>query len=216
MASEVMTQEQADAVFEQIDNNELGERIEFGEEFSPGTVNTVYPGNMPGQKIRIYDTRRGFSSDILPYMLKAVMKMQWPKNGGPMYSRKVTVIPPAGTSYCFLHPDFPDRERVVAAGCGGVRCSKPSALISVVHAQRHAETRHGDTYKTYIGHLAAQREDEQREFQRMQMDVMRQQLGQPVAAPVEVFRCEATGCRRFFDSAQGLTVHRTRDHGKGD
>ena len=57
---DVMTPEQADAVFDQLENQNvsMGETVTFGDEFSPGRVNTVYPRNLPGQKVRIYCTRR--------------------------------------------------------------------------------------------------------------------------------------------------------------
>lgn len=211
--ADVMTQEQANAVFDQIDNANvsLGENVEFGDEFAPGRVNVVYPEKLPGRKVRIWDTRTGYSSDILPYMLRAVMKMTWANGGGLMYSRTQTVEPPVGTSWCFLHPNFPDRERVVAAGVANVHCSKPGALLSIMHATRHAETRHGDSYKIYLGYIEDQRKREQDEFQRMQMDLMRRQLGQPVSESAGIFRCDAAGCTRFFDSDQGLKIHKSKE-----
>lgn len=211
MTTEVMTPEQAEKVFDQLENIEMGERVEFGDDFSPGTVNVRYPKNLPGQKIRIYDTRSGYSSDVLPYMLPAVMKMQR-KDGQLMYSRRPTVSPPEGTSWCFLHPDFPDRERVVAAGVGHIHCSKPVPLLSIVHATRHAETRHGDSFKIYQGYIADQIEKEEREFRQMQMQVMRQQLAPVTEMADEVYRCKAEGCTRFFDNANALSTHQSRDH----
>lgn len=211
MATDVMTPEQAEKVFDQLENIEMGERVEFGDDFSPGTVNVRYPNNLPGQKVRIYDTRSGYSSDVLPYMLPAVMKMQWAA-GGLMYSRRPTVSPPSGTSWCFLNPEFPDRERVMAAGVGHIRCSKPAPLLSVVHATRHAETRHGDSFKIYQGYIREQIEAEERQFRQMQMEVMRGQLSQQASTPAgNAFRCDAAGCARFFDSDQGLKIHKSKE-----
>jgi len=214
---DVMTPEQADAVFDQLENQNvsMGETVTFGDEFSPGRVNTVYPRNLPGQKVRIYCTRTGYPTDVLPYMLPAVMQMTWP-DGKRKFSREQMVKPPVGNAYCFLHPDYPDRERVIAAGVADRVCSKPGPLLSVAHATRHAETRHSDRWRIYQGFIASQRDADRAEFERMQMEVMRRQLADtgPVV-PAGIFYCEEDGCPRFFDNANALSTHRNRDHKEG-
>jgi hypothetical protein len=224
-----MTAAEADALFAQLEN-ESGdefERVSLPDGFDAGKVQTVYPGKLPGNLVRIYDTVTGYSTDVLPYMLKAVMQMK-NNQGGLRFSRRQMVTPPSGTSWCFLHANFPDASRVRQAGIVE-RCSKPVPLLSVVHAEHHAEVRHSGAWKVYQKFLSEEREAEHREFQRLQMEVMRRQLATmpgtmlvdengpetPMpgySMPEGIVVCGVGECARFFDNEHAALIHRGKDH----
>ena len=203
----VMTTTEADALFDQLAATDVSDEdlVPMPDGIDPGRMNTVYPGKLPGKLVRIYDTKTGYHSDVLPYMLKNVMKMEY-GDKTLRYSRRQTVSPVEGHSYCFLHPEFPDAERVRAAGIVA-RCSKPSALLSIVHAERHAKTRHTDNWNIYQRAIAEEREQEHRDMQKLQLQVLQMQVAGNKRA---TFDCDA--CERFFDSAQGLTLHKNKEH----
>ena len=214
----VMTQAEADKLFDQMDNEntsgvvlDLDGPIPMPDQFEAGKLDTVYPGGLPGKLVRIYDTKTGYVSTVLPYMLKNVMKMTH-KDGSPRFSRTQNVKPAEGSSWCFLNKNHPDNAQVREMGIVA-QCSKPVPLLSVVHAERHAETRHSDNWKAYQRMLQERRDDEQREFQRLQLEVLRMQVaGNAGTAAPTVFACRMDGCARFFDTDDGRKIHESKPH----
>ena len=212
MPTAVMPQAEQDEMFDQLENNAVfsDDAVPMPDGVEAGKVNTVYPGKLPGSLMTIYDTKSGYSTQVLPYMLKSVMKMKY-ADGTPRYSRRQTMAPVVGTYWCFLHPNFPDAANVRASGIA-VQCSKKAPLLSVMHAERHAETRHGDNWKIYQRFLSEARDAEQREFQRLQLEALRATAGRQVSD--DRVYCGVDGCARFFDSETSAAMHRAKHKGE--
>ena len=178
----VMAQEEADRLFDSLENGGTFVDVKVAEGFEAAEASVTHPNGLPHKLIRVYDTHSGVESQILPVMLPRVMEQRH-ADGTRQYSRTQTVTPPVGTAYCFLHPDFPDREKVVKFGLGGSRCSRPGPLTTVVHAERHADHRHHDEYQVYKNAIEAEKADlraeiekEEREYRRLQTELMQKQI----------------------------------------
>lgn len=164
----------------------------------------------------IYHIETGEPREILVNMLAKTLRKR--KDGKPVFSvTPVAKKPFEGSTPCWLHPDHPDREEFDAMGLRDKVCMS-GKLASEYDAGEHMRKRHRSEYRLITEMRAAQRDEETRDFQRQQMELLRQLAekavgGGAAAAPTpEIFWCKAEGCGRFFDSAVGLSMHTSKEH----
>lgn len=129
-----------------------------------------------------------------------------------------------GGVMCYLHPDHPDRKKFDAMGlsgrfCGDVTMGIPPAahLASEYDRDQHMAHRHRREWGVIKNALEEEGKREDREIQRESIQAMmalaKQRQG--VSDAPAIFYCDAEGCSRFFDSAQGKAMHMSRDHKEG-
>ena len=211
MPAATMTEQEADIVFADLEGDAVTEGFGFEgltEDQIDQHVGTRYPGNLP-QKVAkklvtIYDTKTGEPSVVLPYMLKKLFKDFKHDDGTPMYSRRQTVTPVRGTMLCLLHPEAATRQRYDEIGLQGKTCRKAN-LRSQFDVDRHMQARHKDEYAMVVRAETQEREAEEREFRRVQMEFMRSQIAGP--APAEdtpgAYPCDECGTQYSTPAALG-------------
>lgn len=135
-----------------------------------GQVTDVrYTGLIP-----MWHTQTGVLSYTLPYMMYEQMKKRLPGGGGPAFTFSDPGIykPPSGGLQCFLHPDHPDAESLFEMGYEP--CMKehiPSQRALEMHMRKHSQA-----WNTILQQQTSARDEESRDWQRSQMDVMQQLL----------------------------------------
>lgn len=202
----VMNDAEANALFDQLERIEIEDEamvLPDGIEAGPQTV--VYPKRLPGKKVRIFDSKTGVPSEVLPYMLPKIMKFKYP-DGTPRFSRTQVVVPPTGEVPCFLNPEHPDHEAIRAAGIV-VTCRKK--LLSVMHAERHAKTRHGDNWSIWQRAKEEKRDADARAREDRQYNAMMALAGNRSESGV-MYACDL--CDHETESKHGLKIHKGRDH----
>lgn len=186
------------------------------------------------QKVAIYDTETGEERLIPAMYLKATMKKkrtvtladgsakvidafvpQDPETGQP-YSP----VPEyqVGNLKCFLHPQHPDREWLTTIGlgmeivCGDNQTRPAGSFRSTFQRDYHEKKKHPISWGIRETAITQQKEREAIDRQERQIEAMMAMAG---GRRAEVHSCEVVGCPRFFDTEQGLAVHRGRDHKEG-
>lgn len=154
---------------EKIINDQSSEILEqMAREIKPGTV--LDRGETPmivssvdgADRVTVYDTETGQSSEILYYMLPNALKKRRP-NGKPYFSTKQAVIPKAGNLKCMLHVKSPNRKEYDELGLP--TCPKDN-LVNEFQVRRHMQKRHPQEWATIQEKEQRLREEEQRQFQR--------------------------------------------------
>ena len=114
---------------------------------------------------------------------------------------------------CFLHPEHPERAKLVEMGigmdlvCGGHE-TKPARFLTEFDRGRHEQSKHKHSFAIREKHMVEQRERESRERQERATDAMIALAGGKASRAL--FECGQ--CERFFDTEQGLKVHQGREH----
>jgi hypothetical protein len=145
-----------------------------------GQVTDVrYTGMIP-----MWHTQTGVLSFTLPYMMYEQMKKRLP-GGKPAFTFTNPGIwkPPSGGLMCLLHPDHPGAEKLFEMGFEA--CEKnhiPSQRALEMHMRKHSQA--WDTIKQQRDYESR---DETREFQKSQVDIMKQLLANAngTAVPAE-------------------------------
>ncbi len=162
----------------------------------------------------IYHIETGEPREILVNMLAKTLRKK--SNGKPVFSMTPPDKKPfLGNVLCWLHPDHPDREEFDAMGLQGRTCPK-STISSDYEAGQHMQHRHRREYQVITDYRESQRDEEMRNFQRQQMELLQKLAEKAVggnggSAP-QIFYCQLEGCTRFFDNAKALEAHGARDH----
>jgi hypothetical protein len=168
-------------------------------------------------KVTVYSMQDGVSSEILVTMLRKQMQKKLANGNKAFTLRKseAPVVVNAGLK-CYLHAESDMREEAIKAGLGGLVCTK-SNLPSAFEQERHMQTTHTNAWKTLERAREQRRENEGRELLQAQTAAMQAMAGQrpaltsaPPTDERKVYSC--LDCARFFDSAQGLNLHRTKEH----
>lgn len=193
------------------------------------------------EKHVIYDTATGEPRTIPLMYLKAAMRKKRTvtlADGTPRVINAFVVQDPEtgqptspvpeyklGSLLCFLHPKHPEREWLTSIGIGtdvvcGDNETAPAAHLPTEFARNlHESKKHPLSYKARAEARERAREQDAIDRQERQIEAMMAMAGrgtEPLAPLVPLvataFYCEAIGCSRFFDTEQGLAVHKGRDH----
>jgi hypothetical protein len=168
-------------------------------------------------KVRIYNRETGVPSDVLTDQLKSHLKKRFPSghhlSGQLVFSLQPTVDPPMGMVMCLLHPDHPDRPYLDSVGLKGKFCYSEH-IASEFDLEGHMRHRHSKEWAVIERAQKRQSDDEGRQLLRQQTELLARMSGQTPNAPV-VYPCYESGCTRFFDTAQGLRLHQTKEHRGG-
>lgn len=163
----------------------------------------------------IYHIETGEPREILVNMLAKTLRKR--KDGKPVFSiTPVAKQPFVGSTLCWLHPDHPNREEYDRMGLRDRTCMS-GKIPSEYDAGEHMRKRHRAEYRLITETQASQRDEETRDFQRQQMELLRQLAEKAVGGGVaasgpDIFWCKAEGCGRFFDSSAGLSMHTSKEH----
>jgi len=163
----------------------------------------------------IYHIPTGEPREILVNMLAKTLRKKL--NGKPVFSMTPPpgVTPVVNSTLCWLHPDHPNRNFLNSIGLRDKVCMS-SHIASEYEAGQHMRHRHRREYQVIMESRAVQAEEENRIFQRQQMELLQKLAAKAVGvdggAVPEIFYCRVEGCTRFFDNAKALDVHSTRDH----
>lgn len=109
---------------------------------------------------------------------------------------------------CRLHPDSADREWLDSIGLAGRECTKDN-IPSQFMLLQHMDKKHHQEWLSIQREESERKEQESRDLIRMQAEAMAKMAGGG-SMTRQTFDCDE--CERFFDSAQGLTLHKSRDH----
>lgn len=164
-------------------------------------------------RVRVYNRETGVASDVLTDQLKMQLKKRFPPGhsmaGRSVFSLQPTVEPFRGEVLCLLHPEHPERPYLNSIGLRGKFCHS-SHIASEFDLEGHMQHRHSKEWTIIERARTRAREDEGHELLKQQTELLAR-MGQGGQHP-DIFYCPMGGCSRFFDSAQGLAVHRNRDH----
>ena len=182
-------------------DSEVGELVGEGGTFAFSSTAT--------DRVIIYDTLTWEPREILVNMLAKTLKKQ--RNGKPAftYIQPGAAVPGkyvTGQAKCWLHPEHERRAMFDQIGLQAIVCLS-GHLASEFDATQHMQHRHRREYGVIKEHLDRIEREEERTFQRE----MLQQIKGGAVATRKTFDCG--DCDRFFDSAQGLTLHRNKEHG---
>lgn len=108
---------------------------------------------------------------------------------------------------CYLHPESEHRQMCDELGLNSQECNKAN-LPTVFQQQAHMRSRHREEWKTIEMHETRARED--RNFNAMM--ALAGNRTEASTGSLNAYVCDMPGCSRFFDTAQGLTLHKSRDH----
>lgn len=187
--------------------------IEEGD-WPEGQTGTVYPNKMPSRLVPVFHTETGVASFVLPYMIEKMWLRDRLPDGRCAWSRKPTKVIPSPTVPCIFNPNHPMRAEIEAAGIY-IQCRK--MLITEFDATYHAEHRHRHEWATLKGNQKDSIESEEREFRRLQMEVMRRQLGEnpsPSALGPKSIKpsVDCDECGKAFKDRRGLHLHKMHKH----
>ena len=166
-------------------------------------------------KVWVYSTENGEPREILVNMLAKTLKKK--RFGKPAFSLTPTVEYRTGNKLCMLHPDHPDRELFVSLGvtkiCGEGTTAPAGKLASDLDVRTHMEHRHRREWLTIQEHFAQVEKQDDRDRQDRLAEAMLAAVQSRSEPAVDIHACGIGGCKRFFDSSQGLAMHRTKEHG---
>jgi len=164
-------------------------------------------------KTRVYDRETGVASEILNSRLKDTLKRRYPRDhpmaGKTVFLLRPLVEAPQGKVLCLLHPDHPERTYLDSIGLRNKFCYS-AHIASEFDLDGHMRHRHSKEWAIMERARQRAREDEGQQLLRQQTELLGRMSGQQVAP--QVFRCDAAGCTRFFDSVQGLVMHQRTGH----
>ncbi len=182
-----------------------------------------YPKEFPVAMVTLYEIDTGTPSLMLTYIAKnCLLKDRGPKGekiwtADPSKAAKLT----HGSIKCYFHPDSAHAGEVDRAGLGHIRCGNgkrapKSNLRTEIDLEGHMRSAHGKEYTLLERSRERLIEGEEREFRRLQMRALRNQVGEeaPDLADEEegIFRCEADECGRFYDNENALKIHVGKEH----
>ena len=173
-------------------------------------------------KVWVYSTENGEPREILVNMLAKTLKKK--RAGKAAFSLTPMVEYRRGNKLCMLHPDHPDRELFVSLGvtkiCGEGTTAPAGKLASDLDVRTHMEHRHKREWLTIQEHFQQVEKQEDRDRQDRLAEAMLKAVESrseslPFPDGTQIHSCAIGGCKRFFDSSQGLAMHRTKEHGGG-
>jgi len=205
-----------EAAVEQLEAGGTSQVINFTDDMK-GVIDGVVTLESTTGKTRVYDRETGVASDILNSRLKDTLKRRYPRDH-PMAGRTVFLLTPLveaplGNVLCLLHPEHPQRAYLDSIGLRNKFCYS-AHIASEYDLDGHMRHRHSKEWAIMERAKREAKDDEGRQLLRQQTELLSRMSGQPKDAPV-VYPCYEPGCTRFFDSAQGLRMHQTKEHKNG-
>lgn len=167
----------------------------------------------------IYDTETGEPREVLVNMLAKTLKKR--RDGKMAFSVTPVKEFRQGQVPCWFNPASAMYATVQdVPGLRGFTCAS-AHLASEFDAEMHAKRRHSQRYLMVEDWRQRKEREDTKALQERQIEAMmamaRANSGIPATAnpaPVNIFYCTAEGCGRFFDSDQGLKIHRSKEqHG---
>jgi len=202
-----------EAAVDQLEAGGTSQVISFTDDVK-AVIDGVINLNSTTGTTRVYDRETGVASDILNSRLKDTLKRRYPRDhpmvGKTVFLLRPLVEAPQGKVVCLLHPEHPQREYLDSIGLRNKFCYS-AHIASEFDLDGHMRHRHSKEWAIIERARTREREDEGRQLLKQQTELLAKMSGQTTATP-QIFRCDAEGCTRFFDSAQGLAMHRNRDH----
>ena len=185
--------------------------VEEGD-WPEGQTGTIYPNKMPSRLVPVFHVETGVASYVLPYMIEKMWIHDRLPDGRVAWSRTPTKAIPQPSVPCIFNPSHPMRKEVEAAGIY-IQCRK--MLNTEFDATYHAEHRHKHEWATLKGNQQEAIENEEREYRRLQMEMLRKQLETPVVGQVveSGINCEVCGKSNFKDN-RGKVAHMRIKHGE--
>ena len=157
----------------------------------------------------IYDTETGEPREVLVNMLAKTLKKR--RNGKPAFSHEPVKEFKYGSVPCWFNPASPKYAEISKIpGLESFECASAN-LASEFDAELHVKHRHDRRYlrvKDYEERMERERNNDRQERQIAAM------LAMAGGSKAAVHACDIDDCPRFFDSEQGLKVHKGRDHSK--
>ena len=127
-------------------------------------------------RVTLYRTDNGEPCTILTNMYAKTIRKRHPQ-GHPLAGQRVFSDTPQvefkqGTYPCFLNPNYPDRDDVVAAGLAAIVCTADK-LASQYDADEHGRHRHGREYRAWQEYRTRRDAEEDRRLRREEIQSMR-------------------------------------------
>lgn len=173
-----------------------------------------------GDKVTIVSTQDGEPREINTNMLAKTLKKRLPDGRrafemvDPQTGKVTGYVPEyvTGTIPCWFNQNSPRFDELSAIpGLRGFTCDS-AHLASEFDAEQHAKNRHTRRYRMALDYLERKEREDDRAIRREEVAAMRALVSAgrtPAVADEVIYRCE--GCTRFFDSDQGLKIHRSKE-----
>lgn len=117
-----------------------------------------------------------------------------------------------GSVPCWFNPASPRFEQLhQIPGLTTFECAS-AKLASEFDAEQHVKNKHTRRYGMAMDYLERKEREDERAIRREEIAAMRALAGgsQRAAMP-DIYACDADGCTRFFDSDQGLKIHKSKE-----
>lgn len=167
-----------------------------------------------GDTVTVWSTDTGEPRQIPSLMLAKTLKKR--RNGqrafetiNPATGKLTGPVPEwtGGQTPCWFNPKSPRyAELSKIPGLAGFKCDS-ERLASEFDAEMHAKRRHDRRYAVARDYLDRKEREEERDLQRQSIAAMLQMAGGKARQTHDCDQCD-----RFFDSAQGLTLHKSKEH----
>ena len=193
---------------------------------APGKITSVLSGeygggqDVPVGKTIVYSTIDGEPRPINTNMLAKTLAKKIPGTNkrafvhpDPETGRLPQDIPTyeRGTVPCWFNPKserFAELHRI--PGLTTFECASEH-LASEFDAEQHVKNRHSRRYGMAVDFLERKEREDERAIRREEIAAMRALAGGSRTAAPDIYACDAAGCTRFFDSDQGLKIHKSKE-----
>lgn len=208
-----------EAAVEQLEAGGTSQVIHFTDDMKSVIDGVVTLQSTTG-KTRVYDRETGVSSDILNSRLKDTLKRRYPRDhpmaGRTVFLLKPLVDAPQGNVLCLLHPEHPRRAYLDTIGLRNKFCYS-AHIASEYDLDGHMRHRHSKEWAIMERARQDDKDQEGRQLLRQQTELLARMSGQAIPEPSPsapaIYQCPA--CPRFFDTPQGLRLHRIKEHKNG-
>ena len=163
-------------------------------------------------KIPVWNRHTGRQGEILTDQLRFQLSKRFPARhpmaGERVYSLK-PVDKPAGLKLkCWLHPDHEKRPWLNSIGLTEKSCLT-DGIPTEYAVTTHMRKRHPGAYALILDEKTRAEKRQALELQQQQLEAL-QRIGG--GSSQKIFTCDVGDCTRFFDSPQGLKLHKTKEH----
>ena len=162
----------------------------------------------------IYHRETGEPREVLVNMLAKTLKKKNP-DGSRVFDTAPTKEYKQGSVPCWFNPAserYADIREI--PGLENFKCDA-AHLASEFDAELHAKNRHDRRYLRVKDYLDRKEREDDRKRQDRQIEAMMAMAGAKAEATTigpTIHACPIDTCTRFFDSAQGLTLHQNKEH----
>lgn len=203
-----------EAAVDQLQLGGVKQVIQYGEDVRAVIGDSGISLESSAGRVRVYHRETGLASDVLSDQLKMQLKKRFPSGhhmaGQTVFSLSPTVVPFRGEVLCLLHPDHPDRPYLDTIGLRNKFCYS-AHIASEFDLEGHMAHRHSTEWKIMERARVQKNENEGRQLLREQTQLLARMGGVSEPGP-QIFPCPMPGCTRFFDTAQGVAMHKSTGH----